>query len=111
MTGEMAWINQDGEDSSGEVWGIHAAVAKAVGGTLKPFDQYQGPYIVVGDDVTVGEPPYALAVQHLGVTRLWLCSDDGWLGYVYREDTETQSMRFAMSDESAAIEAARQVLG
>ena len=111
MTGEMSWINQDGEDSNGETWSTHAAVAKAVGGELKPFDAYQGPYIAVGGDVTVGESPYALAVQGLGIVRLWLCSDDGWLGYVYREDNDAQSMRFAMDDESAAIEAALEVLG
>ena len=96
MTGEMAWINQDGLDANGDVWSTHAAIAKAVGGTLQPFDAYQGPYIAVGADVTAGEPPYALAVRGLGVCRLWLCSDEDGIGYVYREDTDTRSEPFPL---------------
>ena len=84
MTGEMHYINPEtGEDSDGNIWESHLAIAKATGGTLKPFDQYQGPYIIVGGDLTVGNAPYAMPVQRLGIVRLWL-TEDG----VYREDTD-----------------------
>lgn len=38
MAGEMTCVH------SGE-WPTHKAVADALGGRLRPFDQYQGPYI------------------------------------------------------------------
>lgn len=84
MTGEMHYINPEtGEDSNGDIWESHLAVAQAVGGTLKPFDVYQGPYIVIGADTRVGQSPYALAVRGLGIVRLWIGDN-----HVYREDTE-----------------------
>ena len=110
MTGEMMTIDQEGLDSNGEDWPTHAAVAKAVGGTLRPFDTYQGPYIVVGDDITVGTAPYKLAVQGMGVKRLWLCTDDGMSGQVYREDTDTLSESFPLEIEECAVDAALSLL-
>ena len=110
MTGEMRHINQKGEDSNGEYWGVHAAIARAVKGRLEPFDVYQGPYIVAGPDLRVGTAPYQLAVQHLGIKRLWLVTDDGFLGQVYREDTDTFSEPFICYDTRAACRAARQLL-
>ena len=110
MTGEMYSINRRGEDSNGEVWSVHAAVAGAVRGKLQPFDAYQGPYIVIGPDVRVGNPPYALAVQHLGGKRLWLTSDEGFWGRGYREDTDTLSEPFPMFDTRAACRQARKLL-
>lgn len=109
MTGEMAWINQDGVDSNGETWEVHAAVASAIGGKLKPFDAYQGPYIVIGPDVVVGDSPYRVPV-HLGSVRLWLALDERGMGQIYREDTGTLSKIFLPWDEEAAIEAAREIL-
>ena len=38
MAGEMTQVNPD-------EWPIHRAVADALGGRLRRFDQYQGPYI------------------------------------------------------------------
>ncbi len=111
MTGEMAWIKQNGEDSNGEEWAVHAAVARAVGGRLEPFDVYQGPYIVVGPDSRVGERPYQLNLP--GPLRLWLQMIDDGFGCIYREDTEAQSPPFPVfgSDaESLAVEAARKLL-
>ena len=103
MTGEMSYINPEtGVDSNGECWPIHLAIAKAIGGTLKPFDVYQGPYIAVGGDLTMGNSPYAIPLQNLGIVRLWICSDD-YLEMVYREDTE-ESIIFW--DEHSAILAA-----
>ena len=103
MTGEMYSINQDGEDSSGNIWPIHAAIAKALGGTLQPFDQYQGPYILIGQDVRVGNAPNQSAVQNMGVIRLWLVVGGDDLGQVYREDTDRLSESFLQSDIRTAI--------
>lgn len=47
MTGEMAWIKKDGTDSNGDCWPIHASIARQLKGELRPFDVYQGPYVVV----------------------------------------------------------------
>jgi hypothetical protein len=89
MTGEMSYINNEtGIDSNGESWPIHLAIAKAVNGTLRPFDSYQGPYISVGTDITVGDSPYKIPVNHLGCIRLWVCYEDEITACVYREDTE-----------------------
>ena len=110
MTGEMAWINQDGEDSNGECWATHAAVAQALSGELHPFDAYQGPYITIGPDVTTGAAPYAMPVRHLGIIRLWLVTEDGEVGRVWREDTDTPSDEFLCEDTASAIEAAQSLL-
>ena len=108
MTGEMCSITQKGVDSDGNEWPIHAAIAKAVRGTLQPFDQYQGPYILIGSDVRAGQAPYQVAVQHLGVKRLWI-SETAEGPVVYREDTDTQA-RFMYEDTESAIAAAQSLL-
>ena len=113
MTGEMLFITQDGTDQDGDVWHIHAEVAKAVGGKLKPFDKYQGPYISIGPDLRVGNNPYAIPVRLRGgggFVRLWLTTDDDYFGRVYREDTDTLSEPFPMEDMEMAIEAAKSLL-
>lgn len=110
MAGEMSYIKQTGEDSDGNIWSLHAAIAKAVGGQLKPFDQYQGPYIVIGADVRVGDSPYQLAVRGLGVKRLWVISDNDYACRIYREDTDKTSDFFYGEDESEAIRAAKSLL-
>ena len=95
MTGEMSWIDDKGNDSNGETWDLHAKVAKAVKGKLKPFDVYQGPYIYVKN------------------TRLWIgpAKDEieGLLS-VYNEQTEVESLPFAWNDTKSAIEAAKNLL-
>jgi len=106
MTGEMSYINPNtGIDSNGEEWPLHLAIAKAVNGTLKPFDNYQGPYIVVGKDLRVGNSPYDMPVQHLGIIRLWVIDD----GTIYREDND-QTANFFPYDEMSACEAALSLL-
>ena len=45
MTGEVSWIKANGEDSRGDHYPVHAAVAKALRAPLRPFDVYIGPYI------------------------------------------------------------------
>ena len=108
MTGEMPYINPEtGEDSNGEFWPMQLAVAKAIGGTLKPFDVYQGPYIVVGGDLTVGNSPYAIPVQNLSIIRLWIGDDDKGT-FVYREDID--HAKYIFPCEHDAIEAAKELL-
>lgn len=111
MTGEMAYINpKTGEDSNGDIWEIHLAVAQAVNGELKPFDSYQGPYIVVGGDLTVGSSPYAIPVQHLGIVRLWIGYDEDGMPSVYREDTDQSAQFLCEDDIDGAIDAAKFLL-
>ena len=111
MTGEMNFIDQDGNDSNGDSWPLHAAIAKELGGVIKPFDVYQGPYVVFGEDVRIGCAPYAIAPSNMGVKRLWLLSDDGCVCQWYREDTDDLSWSFWWDDDCIAIEAARELLG
>ena len=118
MTGEMYHIDQDGKDDSGNEWPIHAAIAKALredghDATLQPFDQYQGPYILVGKDIRVGTRPYQLAVQNQGVIRLWVTHEDDdipdGLLVIFREDTEAVSKPFWFNDIDTAIACAREL--
>ena len=114
MTGEMYHIDQDGKDDSGNEWTMHAAIAKALRAegyeaTLQPFDQYQGPYILVGKDVRLGQPPYAVATQHLGVIRLWLMFEGDETPCVYREDINALSC-YAWDDTEGAIACAKELM-
>ena len=111
MTGEMLSITQDGIDNDGNCWATQAAIAKALDGELRPFDQYQGPYVVIGPDVRLGQAPYAVAPVGLGIVRLWIvpCSDS-YDCQVYREDTDQLSRPFNYDDEAQAIEAAQALL-
>jgi len=93
MTGEMLHINQNGKDNDGNVWELHAHIVRGLqelgyDATLQPFDQYQGPYILIGKDVRLGQRPYQLAVQNVGVVRLWISQDEVGLACIYREDTD-----------------------
>jgi hypothetical protein len=95
MTGEMQYIDQEGRDSNGEGWLLHAAIAKAVKGELKPFDRYQGPYINVN-----------------GI-NLWICPDDqsnNGVFYVYREDNKQRGAPFWWQDIKAAIRSSKALL-
>jgi hypothetical protein len=94
-------------EPDGTVWNFHAAVAQALGGTIKPFDVYQGPYIVFGEDITVGNIPYAMPLQGLGIIRLWITENDD-IPVVYREDTE-ESIPYWYCEE-LAVEAAKELL-
>ena len=117
MAGEMYAIDSiTGQEPNGATWPLHAAIAEAVNSLfgakaeIKPFDQYQGPYIVVGPDVRIGPPPYALAPIHLGVVRLWVHTTGDFLAQVYREDTDTFSDPFPMHGPFANEEAAEAAL-
>lgn len=109
MTGEMVAIDPvTGEEPDGTIWHLHAAIAAAVGGTVQPFDQYQGPYVAVGPDIRIGTGPYAYAPRGLGVCRLWLTGDE--VPHIWREDTETESGPI-FDEEDAAREARRIMRG
>ena len=110
MTGEMGYIdNKTGIDSNGECWPIHLAIAQACNGELKPFDSYQGPYIVVGTDVVAQpESDYRIPIQGFGIVRLWLWYENEIDLVIYREDTQ-QSVR-CWDDPESAIEAAKELL-
>lgn len=98
---------------------LHFAIAEAFGGTVHPFDQYQGPYIMIGaKDITAGSAPYAmpLPTRITGGHRLWITSDDGEVVQVYNESNEKVSDGFLLTykndiDGRTAIVAAAEVTG
>lgn len=100
MTGEMRWIKPNGDDSNGEGWPVHAAVARALRCRLRPFDKYIGPYI----DHKRG--------------RLWLSSEDGitgtaclWPGGVAPAYRDPLTVDFPnVYDADQALAACREVL-
>lgn len=71
MTGEMSK-----RDVTREAYPWHFAIADLLGGTVEPFDVYQGPFV----DTPCG--------------RFWLCSDDGESGYIYNESNDKSSQEF-----------------
>lgn len=106
MTGEMVK-----SEVTREAYPLHFAIADEFGGSVEPFDQYQGPCVVIGDDIRVGRAPYALAPRGLGIVRLWIQSDDGAFYTVYNEANDRQSeIAFLWDDAGGAVEAAREVL-
>lgn len=107
MTGEM-----HESEVTRENFPLYFAIAAALGGEVKPFDQYQGPYVLIGPDVRVGTPPYAVAPVGLGVVRLWLCTDDGVESFVYNEANDKKSEPFLVGQDETeqAVAAARSVI-
>lgn len=92
-TGEMS---QGELDASGrEEWPLHYAIADALGGTVRPFDVYQGPYIELENE-----------------GRLFIYSEDGMEGHVWNEDTKESSEGFPIHEmsENEAVDAALSVL-
>jgi hypothetical protein len=99
-------------DVTRESYSLHFAIADALGGKVRPFDMYQGPYVVIGNDVRIGIEPYAYCPPGTA-TRLWLCSEDGCGGAVYNEANDKQSKPFPFDipgAEQIAVEMARSVL-
>jgi ribosomal protein L37AE/L43A len=86
-TGEMSR-----SEVTREAYPIHFAIADAVGGTVEPFDQYQGPYI----DTDQG--------------RLFITVEEGGMATVWNEATHNESNAFFHDDENGAVEAALSVL-
>jgi hypothetical protein len=108
MTGEMHHINpKTGKDSNGDIWPLHAKIAQELNGEIKPFDVYQGPYIVFGADLTVGMSPYAMPVHLPGIVRLWIYENEKG-SFVYREDTDESAIFWNENDiVGAAMELLR----
>lgn len=88
MTGEM-----HKNDVTRDDYPLHFAIADALGGSVEPFDVYQGPYV------------------DLPGTRLFIGSDDGIESYVYNEATGESSSPFlwAMEDLDWVVDCAREV--
>src|SRR5574341_1070698 len=112
MAGEMF---QD--EVTRENYPLHFAIADKFHGKVIAFDQYQGPYVVIGKDVRVGNSPYAIAPRGMVIVRLWLCSDDGGAYFIYNEANERKSEEFLLlreggpiSNEQQAVWAAEEVL-
>lgn len=92
MTGEMHQ-----SEVTRESFPLHFAVADAVGGEVRAFDQYQGPYIAVP-----------------GKGRLWLMTEDGTFGVIYSQSLDEASGEFLLhgpDSVSEAVHAARSLLG
>jgi len=94
MTGEM-----HASEVIRENFPLHFAIAAALGGEVKPFDQYQGPYIL-----TKG-------------ACLWLCTDHDQgpseFATIYNEATKQSSAEFPLwgpDEVELAIGAARSVI-
>lgn len=100
MTGEMAWIKPNGEDSNGDVYDIHAQVARALRCQLRPFDKYIGPYIAHKR----GKLFISAEDSGAGTVCLW----PGGIAPAYREPIVAEF--FPFNDASAALAAARDVL-
>ncbi|KKL90032.1 hypothetical protein LCGC14_1908670 [marine sediment metagenome] len=103
MTGEMFK-----SDVTPEAYPIHFAIAEALGGTVQPFDQYQGPYVLIGDDIRCGNEPYAVAPRGLGVVRLWITEDSR--GPVVYNEANEKTAPFPYDCVDLAVAAARSVL-
>jgi hypothetical protein len=108
-TGEMSQSEADDR----EAWPMHHAIADALGGTVKAFDQYQGPYVLVGSEAR-GQGTYAPAIPMKGTVRLWVQADEGSDGAfltVYNEDNDKVSEPFHWEDMEGAVNAAMSVMG
>jgi hypothetical protein len=85
---------QSAEDLTREEWPMWYAIADALGGTVEPFDVYQGPYISVP-----GENG-----------RLFIVTEDGVWGQVWNEATQQSSSQFDMENENEAVDAALEIV-
>jgi hypothetical protein len=89
MTGEL-----HESEVTRDAYPIHFDIADLFDGTVRPFDQYQGPYVLTPDG-----------------DRLWLCSDDGAICTIYNDKNDKQSEPFLLDYEDTieAINAAQSV--
>ena len=85
MTGEMSKA-----DVTREAYPIHFAIADALGGDVRPFDVYQGPYV------------YVPARGRMRARKFWLISEDGFDARIYDEISDRQSPRFFVFADSPA---------
>ena len=95
MTGEMSKA-----DVTREEYPLHFAIADALGGTVEPFDVYQGPYVLT------------TANGWAWPVRLFIGDDGDGGAYVWNESTRKQSKPFLSYHpmaEHMAVERAWQV--
>lgn len=85
---------QSPEDVSREEYPIWYIIADALGGTVEPFDVYQGPYITVPGNEG----------------RLFIVTEDGVTAQVWNEHTNAISDEFWVEDENTAVDAAISIL-
>jgi hypothetical protein len=93
MDEKKATGGQSKESLSREEYPAWYAAAEALGGTVEPFDVYQGPY-----------------VQVPGEGRLFLDSEDAPVVAWWNEKTNNTSDAFDWEDENASVDAAISVL-
>jgi hypothetical protein len=90
MTGEMSVVTK-------EAYPLHFAVVERFGGSVHPFDTYQGPYISYKTNV--------------GYARFFLVTDDGVFANWYNETSFRYSPTFTATDDAddltRAVEAFR----
>lgn len=80
-TGEMSDVDPD-------EWPIHKKVADALGGELRPFDQYQGPYIAwEGRQIFIGPPENMWSALVLG---------EGWVHGIDDSEEALRQVREAL---------------
>jgi len=91
MTGEMSKA-----DVTREAYPVQFAIADAMGATVHPFDQYQGPYL------------------RFEGRRYWLLTDDEtcapWEGRIYAETADELSEPFNLDNLDAATTAMRDLV-
>jgi hypothetical protein len=87
-------MSQADLDHSGrEEYPLHYAVADALGGKVRPFDVYQGPYISIP-----------------GEGRIFINTEDGMICQWFNEHTNRVSPEFSFEDENGAVDAAIAIL-
>lgn len=65
----------------------------------KAFDQYQGPYLAVRNDIRVGNAPYQVLTNMPGVLRVWLHEH----GFIIENDRgfESEGASYVMPETPA----------
>ncbi len=105
-TGEMSQSEADNRKE----WPLHHAIADALGGKVKAFDQYQGPYVLIGSEIR-GQGVYAPTTPMKGTVRLWIQMAEDETGVqVYNEENEKLSDEVMWDDTEGVVDAARSVL-
>ncbi len=122
MTGEMYSIHPTkAQEPDGTIWPLHKAIVQALirrgySAHVEPFDQYQGPYIVIGPEFRAGRAPYVVPIGGVGIKRLWVAYQPQHpdMAQVYREDTDKASNLFWLvggrGDSIRAVRAALSLL-
>jgi hypothetical protein len=91
---KQATGGQSHEDVTRAEYPLWYIIADALGGTVEPFDVYQGPYITVPGNEG----------------RLFIVTEDGVTAQVWNEHTNEISDEFWVEDENTAVDAAISIL-